>query len=155
MSAQQLRVWRNFIVAGEAVRREVGRELWEHAELSEADFTVLAELASAPDETMRSTHCARALDWDTGRFSHQVRRLEQRGLITRGRGVNGDGRAAVVSLTEAGRTAYRQALGPHLRSAQHWFLDALTPDRLAHLDDALDAILQHVAAAAQVRGYPS
>ena len=118
-SPQQLRVWRHFILASEVVRREVGRDLWEHAELSEADFTVLAELAGAPGETMRSTHCARVLAWDTSRLSHQVRRLEQRGLIARGRGLAEDGRAAVVSLTDAGRTAYRKALGPHLSSARH------------------------------------
>jgi DNA-binding MarR family transcriptional regulator len=103
---------------------------------------------------MRSTHCARALAWDTSRFSHQVRRLEQRGLIARGRGLAEEGQAAVVSLTDAGRTAYRKALGPHLSSARHWFLDALQPEQLAHLDDALTTVLDHLAATVPVRGYP-
>ena len=144
LTAQQLRVWQSFVLAGEAVRREVSRELWSDAQLSEADFTVLAELSLAPENTMRSTECARALDWDTGRLSHQLRRLEQRGLIRRGRGTPDDGRAAVVSLTGEGRTAYRKALGPHMRSAQRWFLDALAPEQLDHLEDILTAVLEHV-----------
>jgi DNA-binding MarR family transcriptional regulator len=69
--------------------------------------------------------------------------MEERGLLRRGRGTTGDGRAAVVTLTDAGRTAYRKALGPHLRSAQRWFLDALTPDQLTALDDILTAVLEH------------
>ena len=143
LTARQIRVWQRFVLAGEATRREVGRELWDNAQLSEADFTVLAELSAAPDNTMRSTQCARAVGWDTGRLSHQLRRMQERGLIRRGRGTAGDGRAAVVTLTDAGRTAYRKALGPHLRSAQRWFLDALAPDQLDALDDILTAVIEH------------
>jgi DNA-binding MarR family transcriptional regulator len=144
LTAQQRRVWRNFIVLSEAVRREVGRDLWKNAQLSEADFTVLAQLALAPDGTMRSTQCARALDWDTGRMSHQLRRLEERGLVRRGRGAGDDGRAAVVSLTDEGRSAYRRALGPHMRSAQRWFLDGIKPEQLDQLDATLEILLNHL-----------
>ncbi|MFG1991028.1 MarR family winged helix-turn-helix transcriptional regulator [Actinoplanes sp. NPDC048988] len=149
MTAAERRVWQNFIVLGEAVRREVGRDLWADAQLSEADFTVLAQLASAPDGTMRSTGCARALGWDTGRLSHQLRRMEERGLVRRGRGEPGDGRAAVVALTDEGRTAYRKALGPHLRSARSWFTDALDPEQLEHLDTTLQILLDHVQTKAE------
>jgi DNA-binding MarR family transcriptional regulator len=93
---------------------------------------------------MRSTQCARAVGWDTDRLSHHLRRVEQRGLIRRGRGTADDRRAAVVTLTDEGRTAYRKALGPHLRSARRWFLDALSADQLTHLDDILAAVLTHV-----------
>ncbi|MEV4346658.1 MarR family winged helix-turn-helix transcriptional regulator [Actinoplanes sp. NPDC049596] len=126
------------------MRREVGRDLWADAQLSEADFTVLAELAAAPNGTMRSTGCARALGWDTGRFSHQLKRMEERGLVQRGRGEAGDGRAAVVTLTDEGRTAYRKALGPHMRSAKSWFLEALDPEQVEQLDATLQTLLDHV-----------
>ena len=93
---------------------------------------------------MRSTECAQALDWDTGRMSHQLRRLEERGLLKRGRGVAGDKRAAVVSLTHEGLSAYRRALGPHMRSAKRWFLDGLEPDQLDGLDAILKTLLLHL-----------
>jgi DNA-binding MarR family transcriptional regulator len=114
------------------------------ANSKDADFTVLAELSRAPGNTMRSTQCAHAVGWDTGRLSHQLRRMEERGLIRRGRGTSDDRRAAVVTLTGQGSTAYRKALGPHLRSARRWFLDALTPDQLTHLDDILASVLTHL-----------
>ncbi|MDG4782745.1 MarR family transcriptional regulator [Micromonospora sp. WMMD961] len=151
-SAQQRRVWQTFVLLSEVVRREVGRDLADSSGLSEADFTVLAELAHAPEGSMRSTRCARALDWETGRLSHQLRRLEQRGLIERSRGDAGDGRSAVITLTDAGRHAYRSALGPHLRSAQHWFLDGITPERLDEFDTTLTALLKHAQQRAGQRG---
>lgn len=144
------RIWRNFILLSEGVRREVGRDLWDDAQLTEAEFTVLAHLAGAPGGSLRSTECARALDWDTGRMSHQVRRMEERGLIRRGRDA-GDGRAAVVTLTDEGRDAYRRALGPHLRSAKHWFLDGVDPERLDDLDALLDDLLTHLTTRAAER----
>ncbi|GAB7101736.1 hypothetical protein JCM4814A_00500 [Streptomyces phaeofaciens JCM 4814] len=144
LSEQERRAWRNFILLSEAVRREVGRDLWENAQLSETEFTVLAQLAAAPGGLMRSTECAQALDWDTGRMSHQLRRLEERGLLERGRGVAGDKRAAVVSLTHEGLSAYRRALGPHMRSAKRWFLDGLEPDQLDGLDAILKTLLLHL-----------
>ncbi|MTD53140.1 MarR family winged helix-turn-helix transcriptional regulator [Amycolatopsis pithecellobii] len=152
MSAQQHRVWQTFVLLSEAVRREVGRDLAETSGLSDADFTVLAELAHAPGGTMRSTHCARALDWDTGRLSHQLRRMQERGLITRARGDASDARAAVVTITDAGRIAYRDALAPHLRSARYWFLDGIESGRLDEFDATLTAVLDHVQQRAAERG---
>jgi DNA-binding MarR family transcriptional regulator len=143
-TAQQRRVWQNFLALGETVRRELARDLWENSQLSEPDFTVLARLATAPAASMRSTECARALGWDTGRMSHHLRRMEERGLVQRSRGTGEDGRAAVVVLTDDGRSAYRRALGPHWRSAKRWFLDGIEPDRLEEFDSTLQSLLEHL-----------
>lgn len=56
----------------------------------------------------------------------------------------GDQRAAVVSLTDEGRSAYRRALGPHMRSAKRWFLDGLEPGQLDDLDSTLQTLLLHL-----------
>ena len=149
MTEQQLRVWRNFVLLAETVHREVGRDLWDDARLTDSEFTVLAELSMRADGTMRPSQCARAIDWDTSRLSHQLRRMEKRGLVARGRGDGSDGRAATIALTDEGRAAYRRAIGPHLRSAKRWFADALDGDRLGHLDDALGVLLEHVGRTAE------
>lgn len=141
-------MWQNFLALNDSVRREITREQWDVSQLSEADFSVLARLAAAPDESMRSTECARALDWETGRMSHQLRRMEERNLLRRGRGTADDGRAAVVTLTDEGRTAYRRALGPHWRSIKHWFLDGVEPEHLDQFDQTLQILLdrfQHLS----------
>ncbi|WP_433513661.1 MarR family winged helix-turn-helix transcriptional regulator [Nonomuraea sp. CA-143628] len=143
-TAQQRRVWQSFLVLGELVRRETARDLWDTSQLSEPDFTVLARLAAAPDAAMRSTELAQALDWDTSRMSHHLRRMEQRGLVQRCRGTDADGRAALVSLTDDGLAAYRRSLGPHWRSVKRWFLDGIEPDRLDQIDTILQTLLDHL-----------
>ncbi len=117
-SRERRRVWEDVVVLADAVRREVARDLHAESGLSDADFTVLAHLASTPGSAGRSTRCAEAIGWGTDRLSHQVRRLEDRGLVRREPAAGGDGRASLVVLTDAGRTAYRRALGPHFASAQ-------------------------------------
>ncbi|MEU5873557.1 MarR family winged helix-turn-helix transcriptional regulator [Glycomyces sp. NPDC047369] len=141
-TAQQRRVWQNFLVLSESVSRETVREMQEASGLSGPDFTVLAHLSGVEDRAMRSTDLACALGWDTSRTSHHLRRMEQRDLIRRCRGTGGDGRAALVAMTDDGLAAYRRALGPHFRSIKHWFLDGLDGDQLDRLD-AILASLQH------------
>lgn len=144
LSEQQIRVWENFQVLGEIIHREVGRDLLNDSGLTEADFTVLAELSLQARGSMRATECAQAIDWEASRLSHQLRRMEGRDLITRVRGNSSDGRASSITLTGKGRRAYRSALEPHLESARRWFLDGLDDRHLTGLDDALAALLDHV-----------
>jgi DNA-binding MarR family transcriptional regulator len=142
MSPRELHAWETLQIVTENLRREVGRELWADAELSDAEFTVLANLRLAQDG-MRPSECAQRIGWDSSRLAHQLRRLEKRGLVAK-RADASDGRASVLVLTDEGRTAHRQAIGPHLRSAQKWFAAALTPDQLEGLAEGLDTLLSHI-----------
>jgi len=142
MTPAQRRTWQDLQVVTEHLRREVGRDLWNDAQLSDAEFTVLAHLSTAPGG-MRPSECSRAIDWDSSRLAHQVRRLQGRGFVARSAGGGDDGRAVLLSLTDEGRHAYRRALGPHLRSARRWFADALTDEQMTALDDVLQAVLAH------------
>jgi DNA-binding MarR family transcriptional regulator len=138
-------------VVTEVLHREVGRDLWSDAQLSEAEFTVLAHLRLAGAPGARASDCARSIGWDSSRLSHQLRRLEKRGLILRSTGDGSDGRASVVALSDEGLSAYRRAIGPHMRSAQRWFADALDEDQLRALTEALEALTQHTTALATQR----
>lgn len=142
MGDQQLRTWQKLHVAVERLRREVSREWRADGCLSEAEFAVLAHLADAGGDGLRPGECARVMGWDSSRLAHQLRRLEERGLVRRAPG-EGDGRASVVHATEEGRRAHRAAVGPHLRAAKAWFADALSDPQAAALEDALDALLAH------------
>ena len=126
----------------EKLKREVNRDLWADADLSDTEFTVLAHLRLTGGG-MRPSACAEAIGWDSSRLAHQVGRLEKRGLVSR-RTDPDDGRAVVLTLTEDGREAYRRAIGPHLRSAKKWFAAALTPAQLEGLSQGLDALRAHL-----------
>ncbi|AAT88824.1 MarR family transcriptional regulator [Leifsonia xyli subsp. xyli] len=142
LSVEQLRVWEQLQDATEILRREVGRGLWSDAQLSDAEFTVLAHLAQSGGG--RPTECARSIGWDSSRLAHQLRRLEKRGLVQSVPG-DADRRSTRIALTEEGRSMHRCALGPHLRAAKKWFADALTNQQMVALGDALDALLAHAA----------
>lgn len=145
MTDEQLRAWQLFHVSNERLRRELGREMWAHAQLSDAEFTVLANIAVAESRgsQIRPAECARAIGWESSRLAHQLRRLERRGFVQRAPG-EGDGRASVITLTDEGRGAYTAALGPHLRSTKRWFADALTDEQITALTDALEALMAHI-----------
>jgi DNA-binding MarR family transcriptional regulator len=144
LSASELEAWQRLQQVTERLRREVGRGLRADADVSDAEFTVLAHLSERGGEA-RPAECARSIGWDSSRLAHQLDRLEQRGLISR-RPTAGRGRAAVVALTPEGAAVHRRAVGPHLRAAKRWFADALDDASLAALVDALARIDRHVTA---------
>ena len=147
LSTSQLLVWQRLQTVTEMLRREVGRGLQKDAGLTDTEFTVLAHLTELGG-TARPSACAQSMGWESSRLAHQLGRLERRGLVARSAGVDGDGRGSIVSVTDAGRSAHRRAVGPHLRAARRWFADALNDEQLSALADALDAIERHAEAIA-------
>jgi DNA-binding MarR family transcriptional regulator len=79
-------------------------------------FDVLAALCRAgPPYQLTPTALMRAALVTSGAITQRLDRLEEKGLITRERS-EADGRAVVVTLTEAGRTALDQTLPDHLET---------------------------------------
>ena len=84
--------------------------------LDAPSFDVLAALrrAGAPYQ-LTPTDLMRSALVTSGAITQRLDRLEERGLITRGRS-EADGRAVVVTLTDAGREALDSALPDHLET---------------------------------------
>src|SRR4051794_16258611 len=89
--------WRAFLDMHARLQVQLGRELQAEAGLSLPDFAVLVQL-SEHECTMRVLELARALGWEKSRLSHQLSRMQQRGLIQRA-GCASDRRGAFVELT--------------------------------------------------------
>lgn len=97
--------------------------------LAYQDFVVLAELAAGP---RRVVELARTLGLEKSRLSHQLTRLEARGLVAK-RPTPGDGRGAAVEITPAGRRLHGRALPGHRARVQQHFADHVTPKEAAAL----------------------
>jgi DNA-binding MarR family transcriptional regulator len=99
------------------VQREVHlaqRATFARHGLDAPSFDVLAALRRAgPPYQLTPTALMRTALVTSGAITQRLDRLEQRGLITRERS-DSDGRAVVVTLTEAGRAALDAALPDHL-----------------------------------------
>jgi DNA-binding MarR family transcriptional regulator len=103
-------------------------------------FDVLAALRRAgPPYQLTPTALMRTALVTSGAITQRLDRLEEKGLITRTRS-EADGRAVVVTLTTAGRTALDAVLPDHL-DTERKLLEGLTDDELGQLAGLLRKFL--------------
>ncbi len=118
---------------------QLTRDMQEQGGLSLPDFTVLVQLSEHPGGRMRILELARALQWEKSRLSHQLTRMERRGLLERS-GCGTDRRGAFIVLTAEGRTAVERAAPAHVESVRRYLFDGLSPE----LVDSWAAVSRHV-----------
>lgn len=142
-TTEELRIWRDFVETGEALRSVLASRLQSETSLSPGDYAVLLALSEAPGSRMRSSSLAGAIGWERSRLSHHLSRMERRGLIRRQEAAT-DSRGAEVVLSVAGDEVFRSATFPHLRAVRELFVDALTPDQLAAAGEVAAALRKHL-----------
>lgn len=128
LSPQELRVWHAFRLMGEEVLSRVGRDLTEATGLTGPEFGVLSRLARIGKGEMRQQALAECLGWDKSRLSHQLTRMQRRGLIKRH---DSDQRAVLVSLTKSGQKTLDAAMPVHAASVRRNLLSRLTAEQIA------------------------
>ena len=103
-------------------------------------FDVLAALRRAgPPYQLTPTALMRTALVTCGAITQRLDRLEEKGLITRERS-EADGRAVVVTLTQAGRKALDAALPEHLETERR-LIDGLSDAEQDQLADLLRRLL--------------
>lgn len=140
LTDRQAETWARYQRMRVRLAGRLNRELAHATGLSEADFEILAALIEAPDASMRALSLRCGLDWEKSRLSHQVRRMEKRGLVVREPCAE-DSRSAVVRVTAAGRRHAEAARACYERAVREHVVDALTPRQLEALGAIADAVL--------------
>ncbi|MBW8698522.1 Multidrug resistance operon repressor [Streptomyces sp. MBT84] len=143
-TVEELRCWRDFIETAEALRSELASRLQKEFALSPGDYAVLLALSEADGFRMRSSELAAAIHWERSRLSHQLGRMERRGLIRRDECAT-DNRGAEVVLTDQGAQAFRKASLPHLRAIRELFVEPLTPEQIAAVGDIMATLRARMA----------
>ncbi|MCF6475319.1 MarR family transcriptional regulator [Nonomuraea sp. MG754425] len=141
-TADELRVWRDYIETAEALRAVISARLQSDSALSAGDYAVLLALSEAQGHRMRSSDLAAHINWERSRLSHHLGRMERRGLIAREDCVT-DSRGAEVVLVAAGAEAFQGATVPHLRAVRELFVDALTAEQLDAAGEVAAALRAH------------
>ncbi|MFR9780559.1 MarR family winged helix-turn-helix transcriptional regulator [Micromonospora sp. MS34] len=144
-TAEELRIWRDFIETADALRSRLASRLQVESSLSPGDYAVLLALSEAEDRQLRSSELATHIGWERSRLSHHLGRMERRGLIRRQECAT-DPRGAGVHLTPTGAEAFRGSTVPHLRAIRELFVDALTPDQLRAAGEIATALRAQVDA---------
>jgi len=134
--------WRGFRRMAEITSGRIVHDITHSTGLSSADFVVLMELSKAKDRCRRQRELLDYLEWDKTRLSHQLTRMAGRGLIERD---TDSDNVVVIRMTAEGRTQLGAARPVHVVSVRRNFLDHLSADDLAALQqitDKLHAALQ-------------
>ncbi|SDD11759.1 MarR family winged helix-turn-helix transcriptional regulator [Actinokineospora iranica] len=143
LDESEARLWRAYLVLVRDLRRAFDRQLERDAGLSGADYAVLVPLSEAADGVLRMRELGRSVDWDRSRLSHQVRRMEKRGLVAR-EDCAEDARGSMVRLTDAGRAAIEAAAPEHVETVRRYFIDQLSEDERAVLTDVFERLNQRL-----------
>ena len=128
------RAWRAYRRMFTLLEATLTRELTETTGLSMADYTVLSNLVEVEGRRWRLTELADYMQWSQSRLSHQIKRMEARGLVMREQ-VADDGRGAHVVLTRSGLHAIAAAAPTHVAGVRRHMIDLLTPRQLETLGD--------------------
>ena len=143
---REQRAWRAFLDMQAQLNARLNRELQDHAGLSSADFAVLVQLSEHPDGRQRVLELGRTLRWEKSRLSHQLSRMEQRGLVRRSNCAE-DRRGAVAVLTDAGREAVESAAPVHVAGVRRYLFDGLSAEQVDALAAIAGGTLDRLAAA--------
>ncbi len=143
LDERESKLWRAYLEMRSYLDLAIERQLAESG-LSSADYRLLVPLSEAAAEGVRARDLGRDVSWDRSRLSHQLRRMEQRGLIQR-RNCPTDGRGTMVTLTEAGRKAVELAAPGHVEIVRRHFVDLLSTAEIDVLTTIATRVRNNIA----------
>ena len=129
LDEREAHLWQAYRDLQRELRNALDRQLVRDAGLTGADYALLVPLSEAPDGLVRARDLGRLVGWDRSRISHQLRRMEQRGLVAR-ENCPEDARGSMVRLTPAGRCAIEAAAPNHVTTVRRFFIDQLSDDEI-------------------------
>jgi DNA-binding MarR family transcriptional regulator len=140
LTEEEQRAWRAYIRLAQLLMRQLDRDLHPFG-LSMHDYEILVELSEAPRSRMRMTELAERTAQSRSRLSHQINRMETRGLVTR-EDCEGDKRGTFAVLTAHGLATIGKVAPSHVASVREHFIDQLKPAELTALTEAYGPVLE-------------
>lgn len=135
LSGDERELWYAWKRAHELVRARITEDITTATGLSDPDVAILVRLDDA-DGTLRQNRLAALLGWDRSRLSHQLTRMESRGLLTRQRLANG----ADIVIADRGRELLAVVRPVHAAAVRRHFIDPLTSASLQDFHAALNRL---------------
>jgi DNA-binding MarR family transcriptional regulator len=142
LNEDEQQAWRATVRLAQLLMRQLDRDLNVHG-LSGHDYEILVELSEAHDHRMRMTELADATSQSRSRLSHQVTRMENRGLVRRD-DCEGDKRGTFAVLTADGMAAIERVAPDHVENVRRHFIDRLEPRQLEDIREAFEPIVDYL-----------
>jgi DNA-binding MarR family transcriptional regulator len=124
--------WRALVGLLTTLPAALDSDLRRTAGLTMFDYTVLASLSEAPQQTMQMSALAARSSASLPRLSHVVARLEARGWLTR-EACGGDARVTNAVLTQSGWEKVAATAPHHAQTVRDLVVDALSPSQFRQL----------------------
>ena len=142
LTPDEQRAWGAYIRLAKMLMRQLDRDLHPFG-LSTNDYEILVELSEAPETRLRMTELADLTAQSRSRLSHQITRMEAKGLVRR-EGCDGDKRGTFAVITPRGQTIIERVAPSHVNSVRRHFMDHLRPEHLKVLTDAYEPVLDRL-----------
>jgi DNA-binding MarR family transcriptional regulator len=142
LTAEEQRAWRAYIRLAQMLMRQLDRDLHPFG-LSTHDYEILVELSEAPGNRLRMTELADLTAQSRSRLSHQISRMEVKGLVRR-EGCDGDKRGTFAVITPRGSATIERVAPSHVDSVRRHFIDQVSPDHLGALTSAYEPVLHRL-----------
>lgn len=120
------------------------KHLNEECGMSEAEYQVFIGLRTSENGQLKPSQLAEVIGWELGRLSHQVSRMESKGLLAKQQ-CPVDARSCWVGATKKGQALFEKALPIQSREVDRLFSDALTNEQKRLLIEISEAIELHLS----------
>jgi DNA-binding MarR family transcriptional regulator len=144
LTEEEQRAWRGLLQMTSQLNARMNRQLQDGYGVSLADYEVMVVLSEASAGRLRVFEISDALAWEQSRVSHQLARMQRRGLVAREE-CQSDARGAFAVLTEAGRAAIERAAPAHVEIVRQLVFDGLSRDQVAALTAISSDVLERLA----------
>lgn len=134
--------WGAYIRLAKMLMRQLDRDLHPFG-LSTNDYEILVELSEAPGTRLRMTELADLTAQSRSRLSHQITRMEAKGLVRR-EGCDGDKRGTFAVITPRGQALIERVAPSHVDSVRRHFISLLTAEQLAAVREGYAAVTGHL-----------
>jgi DNA-binding MarR family transcriptional regulator len=136
LTDEETRLWHAWKRASETVRSRIAEEVNAATGLSDPDFGILTRLIDLGNGTLRQNELAASMGWHRSRLSHQLTRMEQRGLLTR-RPTDG---GVSATISQQGREVTATARPVHAAAVRRYLSGMVHPDDIHKITTILEGL---------------
>jgi DNA-binding MarR family transcriptional regulator len=140
LTADEQRAWRSHLDVNRLLTYQLERDLQPFG-LTMNDYEILVNLSESAEHRMRMSDLAASTLQSKSRLSHQITRMEKAGLVRR-ESCESDKRGLFAVLTDEGWKTMRGVAPHHVASVRRHFIDRMSPQDLAHLDETLRPVAE-------------
>lgn len=143
LSAEERQAWLALYAVSSRLPAVLDTDLFRRARITLFDYHVLAMVSEAEERSLPMSELAARSNASLSRLSHVVKKLEQRGWMSRTPSPE-DARVTTAALTDEGMAALVELAPDHVASVRHAVFDGLTPADVADLERVGKKILARI-----------